>query len=292
MATPMVAGIAGLVLSKNPSLTAIQVKGLLMAAAGDGAAWTPDLGFNLVNASKAVASAVHSDYNAPTSNLFSPAEGATVSGLVNVQAAPTDDSAVHHVDIVQDGTRFIQPLVGSSITTGKGRTASTTLAWTVPWSSTTLFNGSVSVSVLATDVFGNTSALQNRSFNIQNRLVSQSWTQHLCWPSSGNCSNVGPWLPVTTGVATEAATHLQGTVTYSSQRNIRSTSFWLQLASPNGVYYCGTDTTTVDCYPKLTLAPDGTKNFLDYSGAQIDGNTQKNGGSEEGDVRWTLTYPQ
>src|SRR5207245_9338923 len=131
-----------------------QVKGLIIAASGDGSAWTPNLGFGVVNAAKGVASAVHSDYNAPTSNLVLPAEGATVSGLVNVQAAPTDDSAVHHLDIIQNGTRFIQPLVGSSISTGKGKSASTTLAWTEPWSSTTLFNGPVAVSVLATDVFG------------------------------------------------------------------------------------------------------------------------------------------
>jgi hypothetical protein len=297
MATPMVAGIAGLVLSKNPVLTPTQVKGLIMAAAGDGASWAPELGFNVVDASKAVASAVHSDYVAPLPNLISPADGTTVSGMVNVQAAPTDDSAVHHIDIISNGTRFMQPLVGFSTTSGKGKNATSTTPWTVPWSSTTLFNGPVALSALATDIFGNSSALESRSFNIQNRLVSQSWTSHLCWPSSGSCSNVSPWMPVTTGVATEAATHLHGTVTYSSQQNVQSSDFWLQVASvdPSGtfVYYCGVATTTVDCYPSLLLAPDGSKTFSNYTGGQIDViSSGKKSGSEQADIQWTLTYPQ
>jgi thermitase len=292
MATPLVAGIAGLVFSKNPSLTATQVKGLIMASAGDGASWTPDLGFNVVNAAKAVASAIHSDFNAPTVNLVSPADGSIVSGLVSVQAAPTDDSAVHHVEILGNGTRFLQPLVGTSSTTGKGKTATTTAAWSASWSSTTLFNGSVALSSLAIDVFGNQSALQSRSFTIQNRLVSQSWTQHLCWPNTSTCP-VTTWVPVTTGVATEAATHLQGTVTYTSQQNVKSSIFWLKVSSPGLGYFCGAFGTTVDCYPSLTLQPDSARSYSNYSGSQLDGTAgNRNSASEEGDVHWTLTYPQ
>src|SRR5438046_2294435 len=104
MATPMVAGVAGLVLSENPSLTPTQVAGVIEASSGDGASWNPNLAFGVVNAYKAVSSAIHNDSVAPAVNLVSPAEGATVSGLVTVQAAPTDDTSVHHLDCVQIGT--------------------------------------------------------------------------------------------------------------------------------------------------------------------------------------------
>jgi thermitase len=295
MATPMVAGIAGLVLSENPSLTPTQVAGIIEASSGDGVSWNPNLAFGVVNAYKAVSSAIHSDYIPPVANLVSPAEGATVSGLVTVQAAPTDDTTVHHVDFVQNGTRFMQILTGVSSTssTGKGNKTSTitTPAWTASWSSTTVFNSPITVSVSAVDVFGNSSA-QNLDFTVQNKLVSQSWTTHLCWPGSGNCSSYTPWLPVTTGVATEAATHLQGTVTYSSQQGLNSSDFWLSVASPNAMYYCGTNGTTVDCYPTLTLLPDGSKTYSNYSGTQIDGISRKGSGSEQADIQWTLTYPQ
>src|SRR5438046_2142808 len=177
MATPMVAGVAGLVLSKNPSLTPAQVAGIIEASSGDGVSWTPNLAFGVVNAFNAVSSAIHSDYVAPSANLTSP--GAIVSGLVTVQAAPTDNTTVHHVDIVQNGTRFMQVLTGASSTssTGKGNKASTitTSAWTASWPSTTVFNGPITVSVSAVDVFGN-SAAQSLDFTVQNRLVTQSGT--------------------------------------------------------------------------------------------------------------------
>src|SRR5437667_2581729 len=185
MATPMVAGVAGLVSSKNPSLTPAQVAGIIEASSGDGVSWNPNLAFGVVNAYKAVSSAIHSDYVAPLANIVSPIEGATVSGLMTVQAAPTDNTTVHHVDIVQNGTRFMQVLTGASSTSGKGK--QTNSAWTASWPSTTVFNSSISVSAFAVDVFGNTSTAQNLDFTIQNNLVTQSWTAHLCSPSSGSC---------------------------------------------------------------------------------------------------------
>ena len=297
MATPAVAGIAGLVFSRNPALSPAQVRGIIEAAAGDGAGWSPDLGFGIVNAAKAVSLAIHSDNVAPTANLISPAAGATVSGLVTVQADPADNSGVHHVDLVKDGARFIQPLVGvttvSTSSTGRRKSTSTTTpAWTTYWPSTTTFNtGSVSVSVVASDVFGNF-ASTTRSFAIQNRLVSQSWTQSLCLPATNACPS-SILFPVTTGVATQAAAHLQGSVSYGSQKNVSSSTFWLKVfgstATGSFLYSCGiTNGTTVDCYPPspFGLYPDA-KGYANYSGTQVDSTA-----SQATTVQWTLTYPQ
>jgi thermitase len=303
MATPAVAGIAGLVLSRNPNLSPVQVRGIIEAAAGDGANWTPGLAFGVVNAAKAVSLAIRSDNIAPTANLISPGAGATVSGLVTVHADPADNSGVHQVDLVKDGTRFIQPLVavpnGSTTSGGRKKSASTTTpSWTTYWPSTTTFNtGSVTLSVVASDVFGN-SASTTRSFAIQNRLLSQSWTQSLCLPATGSCPN-SVLFPVTTGVSTQAATHLQGTVSYGSGKNVSSSTFWLQVfgttAAGSFQYSCGvTNGTTVDCYPPspFDLYPD-TKGYANYSGAQIDATSVNQGPASEGaTVQWTLTYPQ
>src|SRR5438094_4028747 len=54
MATPMVAGLAGLVFSENPSLKPAQVSGILMASSGDGVSWNSNLAFGIVNAFTAV----------------------------------------------------------------------------------------------------------------------------------------------------------------------------------------------------------------------------------------------
>jgi len=144
-------------------------------------------------------------------------------------------------------------------------------------------------------VFGNASAAQNLDLAVQNTLVTQSGTAHLCWPSSSSCGN-NVWQTVTTGVATEAATHLHGTVTYSSQQNVKYSEFFLQVASFDGnswsAYACGVLTTTVDCYPTVLLEPD-RKSPSNLSGGQIiviPKNT--NPASEQADIKWTLTYPQ
>src|SRR6266567_1109306 len=297
MATPMVAGVAGLVLSENPSLTPAQVAGIVEASSGDGVSWNPNLAFGVVNAYKAVSSAIHSDYVPPVANLVSPAEGATVSGLVTVQAAPTDNTTVHHVDIVQTGTRFMQLLTGASSSSGNGKNAVTTSAWTASWPSTTVFNSPITVSAFAVDVFGNTSAAKSLDFNIQNKLVTQNGTAYVCWPSSKTCPNT-IWQPVTTEVKTQAATHLQGTVSYGALNNSKYADFWLQVfsANPDGTgqeWFCGTDQTTVDCYPPLLLQPDGSKSLSNYSGGQIDLiSPNKNSASGSATINWTLTYPQ
>jgi thermitase len=294
MATPMVAGIAGLVRSRNPGLTPTQTKGIILATAGDGKSWSPELGFGLVNARLSVEAALHTDFTPPTVNLIFPTTGATVSKLITVQAAPSDDTLVHHIDLMRDGTRFIAPLVGTATTIGKGKDATTTSAWTTIWSSTLVFNGLVNLTAVATDTFGNASVPQDIAFTVQNQLVSQTWSGlHVCFPSTPTCPNVSPWIPVTTPVETEAATHLQGTVTYS--QTCRSPSFWLQITNGKTLYYCGTNGTTIDCYPSTTLLPTTSGRLLvspNYVGGQIDCYTTKQGGSAEADINITLTYPQ
>jgi thermitase len=298
MATPMVSGIAGLVLSQNPNLTPAQVAGIIMASAGDGATWSPDLAFGLVNASVAVAKAINSDNAAPSSNLISPAQGATLSGLVTVQAAPADNTAVHHVDILQNGTRLMQPLIGVKTNTCTSKkNCTSTPPWTVYWPSTVVWNGAESVSAIAADVFGNTSAAQNVDFNVQNKLVTQSGTAQVCWPSSSSCPNT-VWQPVTNGVATQAATHLQGSVIYGSLTNTSYADFWVQVYSSNSdgtaqQYLCGTDQTTVDCYPPHLVQPDSGRTLSNYSGGQIDlGSPNNQPASGNATINWTLTYPQ
>jgi thermitase len=296
MATPMVSGIAGLVLSQNPSLTPKQVAGIIMASSGDGTSWTPNLGFGVVDAYRSVSSAVHSDYSAPQPNLLSPVEGATVSGTVLFQAAPLDNTTVHHVDFVRNGSRFMQVLTGASSTSGKGKTAVTTQPWTATWPSTTIFNSSINVTVFAVDVYGNTSPPQNLNLSVQNKLVTQSGTAHVCWPSSSNCPNT-VWQPVTTGVSMQAATHLQGTITYDGLSNTKFADFWLQVYSANSdgsaqVYYCGTTQTALDCFPTLLLQPDTAKTLSNRSGGQIDLiSPNKNPATGSATINWTLTYP-
>ncbi|TMB93585.1 MAG: peptidase S8 [Chloroflexi bacterium] len=109
MATPVVSGIAGLVISRNPALNAVQVKGIIEASAGDGKTYNETTGFGLVNAARAVNLAASTDRIAPSVNLVSPAAGSTLSKQFLFQAAPADGGGVHHVDFVIDGVRAGDP---------------------------------------------------------------------------------------------------------------------------------------------------------------------------------------
>ena len=88
-------------------------------------------------------------------------------------------------------------------------------------------------------------------------------------------------------------------MTYSGQTNVHYSDLWVQVGSISGnqvnLYFCGTDQTTVDCYPPVLLEPDtGCKQKnCNFSGGQIDViSSGKKSGSEQADIQWTLTYPQ
>lgn len=115
---PIVAGVAALVISANPALSASDVQDILKQSADDlgTAGWDPQYGWGRVNASRAVNLALGSsgssppppppapDTVSPSVQIASPAEGATVSGAnVNVLVNVSDNVGVVRVDLYVDG---------------------------------------------------------------------------------------------------------------------------------------------------------------------------------------------
>ncbi len=103
---PIVAGVAALVLSVNPSLTPAQVTGILKQSADDlgPAGWDPAYGSGRVNAARAVQSAWGvAPAEPPTISITSPANGATVSGTVPVTCSASDKVGVVRVELYVDG---------------------------------------------------------------------------------------------------------------------------------------------------------------------------------------------
>ena len=112
LASPVVAGVAALMFSVNPSLTPLLVTQLLESTAFDGGApgYDPAFGFGRVNAYAAVLAAANytppADTTPPTVSMTSPAEGATVSGTAVVDVAATDSVGVVRVELYVDGALF------------------------------------------------------------------------------------------------------------------------------------------------------------------------------------------
>lgn len=279
MATPVVSGIAGLVLSHNPALSASEVKGIIEATAGDGKSFADTTGFGLVNAAKAVAAATQTDTILPSVNVVSPASASIVSKVFTLQAAPADNTAVHHVDFVIEGTRAGVPVTSAG---GGGKKATT--AWTTQWESTRYWNGPQTVTAVAFDMAGNSAASQDVPFAILNTYKTATWTAHLCNPPTVAC----PYYilnPITPAYA--AAAHVQVNWTYTRLDNYSNATFWATSFNGWRQELMFTQGSSIDFYPASRLC-GCDKNQV---GAGMVGWIRKNGGAEA-NVTVTLTYPE
>jgi thermitase len=149
---PVVAGVAALVISVNPALTASQVQSILKQSADDlgPAGWDPSYGWGRVNAARAVslaggAPAPTGDTSPPTVGFIAPAGSATVSGSVSVQISATDDVGVASVTLKVDGAT----VASASLT-----------PYIFAWDSATVTNGTRTLTATATDAAGNAASAQ------------------------------------------------------------------------------------------------------------------------------------
>jgi subtilisin family serine protease len=144
---PIVAGVAGLILSANPSLSPSQVTKILQQSADDIGApgWDPSFGWGRVNAAKAVSMALSNitTTTAPAVSFQSPLSGATISGTAGIQVSASSSAGVTsvtlYVDNVLTGTSTVSPY-----------------AWSV--NTTSLSNSSHSLMAVAKDTLGNSSS--------------------------------------------------------------------------------------------------------------------------------------
>ena len=182
-ASPIVAGVAALVIAANPQLSGAQAQNVVKQSADDlgAAGWDPVYGMGRVNAARAVSMAAGGgpdDTTPPTVAFASPNNGMDVSGVVTVQISATDNTGVSLVDLSVDGTPI-------------GSTAISPYAF--QWDSRLAANGTHSFSARATDLRGNVSAA-SITVNIQNVADSTPPSITISSPTDG--SRVSVNLPV------------------------------------------------------------------------------------------------
>jgi hypothetical protein len=143
----------------------------------------------LVNSSgvPSVAAMVHIDApvdtTPPTVSMTAPVAGATVSGPVTLSANASDNIAVASVQFQVDGTA-----VGAPITQAP---------YTMSWDSTTVANGSHSISAVATDTGGNTATATPVTITTNNPIP--------VGPTVDTITPTDGFGPVTASVSTSAA---------------------------------------------------------------------------------------
>lgn len=160
-ASPIVAGTAALMMAARPAMAATQVESLLYGSAVDlGAAGRdPLFGYGRVDAQAAVAAAVAAappaDTAPPTLAISQPAANSTVSGVVAVNVAAQDNTAVARVELRANGS-----LVAID----------TAAPFGFSWDSRNVPNGMVTLQASAFDGAGN-AASQSVSVNVANASV-------------------------------------------------------------------------------------------------------------------------
>jgi hypothetical protein len=188
--------------------------------------------------------------NPPTVKLISPAEGATVSGTVTVDADPSDDNGVTKVEFFVDDVRFAEDTNGAD-------------GWSTSWSTSTATDAAHQVKAVATDT-ANQTGQDVKNVTVQNAApsnvlhvgdldgvgVSQNslrWqanvtiTVHdsLHQPVSG-ASVSGAWSAGATGTAT-CTTGTNGTCTVSkgalTKRTVASVTFTVNNVTKSGSAY-------------------------------------------------------
>jgi thermitase len=146
LASPLVAGVAALMLSAKPSLTPAQLTLLLESTAVDvgGDGYDPAFGYGRVDAFAAVTAAAAyvppPDTTQPTVALSSPLAGATVTGTVAVGATASDNVGVVKVDLYVDGVFFV---------------SDTSSPYSFAWDTSALPNGSHTLEAIAYDAANN-----------------------------------------------------------------------------------------------------------------------------------------
>jgi thermitase len=144
---PIVAGVAALVLSVNPNLTGPQVQDIVKQSADDlgTAGWDMYYGWGRVNAARAVGAAGGGsaiDTTPPSVNVSSPTNGSTVSGIVAVTVSVSDNVGVTSVSLTVDGVS-----IGND----------TTSPYSFSWNTSSVPNGSHTLTATAGDAAGNMS---------------------------------------------------------------------------------------------------------------------------------------
>jgi hypothetical protein len=175
VAAPIVAGVAALVLSANPTLSGSQVQDILKQSADDfgSAGWDPSYGWGRVNAAHAVALAAgggSGDATTPGVGFSSPANGSTVSGTISVTVSASDNIGVSSVSLSVDGVSLATDVASP---------------YTFTWNTTGLANGTHTLGALAADAAGNT-AVASISVMVNNTVDSSPPTIRILSPTDGS----------------------------------------------------------------------------------------------------------
>jgi len=202
MASPAVAGLAGLILSVQPNLSPAQVEDYLYKNAQDVGTpgWDELTGWGRIDAYKSLTAVL-----SPLGSLDSPGQGKTVSGTINVGGWFLDGSGVAKIEVLVDGVLKGQaayggarPDVGSVFPAYNNNNS----GFNYSLDTKTLADGSHTITIRETGNNGIQTTLPGRTVTVSNNLPALG---SLDSPGQGKTVsgtiNVGGWFLDGSGVA-------------------------------------------------------------------------------------------
>ncbi len=174
LASPVVAGVVGLMWAANPRLGPSDIERVLFGTARDlgKAGFDSYYGHGRVDAAAAVQAALTAearDVTAPTVSVTSPNNGSTVKGLVAVDVAASDNVGVTRVDLVVNGKPYASDL---------------SAPFGFSWDSTQVADGNATLVAYAYDAAGN-SASHSVSVKVANTPDTIAPTASITSPANG-----------------------------------------------------------------------------------------------------------
>ncbi len=222
---PIVAGLAALVISTNPTLTPTQIQNKVKQSADDlgNAGWDSTYGWGRVNAANAVSGAPAPDTTPPSVSFSSPSSGANVAATVSVQVTGSDNVGVTSVSFSVDGVQ---------------QGTNTTSPFTFSWNSTTVANGSHLLSATASDAAGNSSTA-SVTVTVNNPVPDTTAPNvEIDSPTNGSTvrSNISVEVTVSDNVAvTKVELYVNGELTSTSKSDPFVTKWYAKRERP-GTY--------------------------------------------------------
>jgi len=173
-----------------------------------------------------------SDTTAPSVAISSPASGATVSGTVSVSAGASDSVGVSKVDFYVNGA-----LVSTDSSS----------PYSYSWDTTTLSNGSYSLSARAYDAAGNIGESGNTSVTVSNQVADTTAPTMSSFTMPTTSTSLA--VAISALAATDAVGVTGYLVTESSTRPSATASGW-STGAPTSFTFSGTGTRTAYAWAK------------------------------------------
>ncbi len=188
LASPVVAGVVGLMMSAKPGLTSTQVESLLFATAVDLGAAGRDAyyGYGRVNAAAAVQASLAAqavDTQPPTSAISAPLGNSSVTGVIPIDVSTSDNIGVSKVELRVNGTTVATDTAGP---------------FGFSWDSTRVANGINTLVAVAYDAAGNSTASSAVSVNVANNVPVDSTAPLLSIANPADGSRVSGTLAIST----------------------------------------------------------------------------------------------